>query len=189
MFTATLSLALLGICLGLALGVAARTFHVETGGIEAELESMLPGSNCGQCGFAGCSGAAAALAHGEAAVTCCPPGGRRLAEALAARLGQSLDAGAVADQVPLVAAVREEICIGCTKCFRACPTDAVLGAIKQIHTVLREACTGCAKCEPLCPTGAITLAPQPVTLQTWIWPRPPARPYPAAVPTLTTVQG
>ncbi|PTD97676.1 RnfABCDGE type electron transport complex subunit B [Pseudothauera lacus] len=182
MVSAILSLALLGVCFGLILGVAARAFRVEASGIEAELEAMLPGTNCGQCGYPGCAGAAAALARGEAAATCCPPGGKALAEALAARLGLSLDASAVADEVPLVAGVREEICIGCTKCFRACPTDAVMGAMKQIHAVIREACTGCAKCEPLCPTGAITLTPVPMTLQTWVWPKPAAQPYPAAVP-------
>jgi len=173
MLTATLSLASLGVGFGLILGLAARRFRVESsGGIEAELEAVLPGTNCGQCGFPGCAGAAQALASGEASVTCCPPGGKALAEVLAARLGVSLDSSAVAEALPVIAGVREEICIGCTKCLKACPTDALVGAVKQIHSVIREACTGCAKCEPVCPTGAIELSPVPATLQTWVWPRP-----------------
>ncbi len=180
MLYAILSLSLLGVALGLILGVAARSFRVEASGIEAELEAMMPGTNCGQCGYPGCAGAAAALAKGEAGATCCPPGGKALAEALAARLGLSLDAAAVADELPVVAGVREDICIGCTKCFKACPTDAVIGAVKQIHSVIREACTGCAKCEHICPTGAITLTPVPVTLQTWVWPKPALEAAPAA---------
>ncbi|THF64598.1 RnfABCDGE type electron transport complex subunit B [Pseudothauera nasutitermitis] len=181
MLGAILSLSLLGVSLGLVLGLAARKFRVESGGIEAELQALMPGSNCGQCGYPGCAGAAAALARGEAAVTCCPPGGKALAETLAARLGVSLDASAVAEELPRIAGVQEEICIGCTKCFKVCPTDAVLGAAKQIHVVIREACTGCAKCENTCPTGAIMLTPVPVTLQTWVWPRPAATPSPESV--------
>lgn len=172
MLIAVVSLSALGIVFGLVLGLAERFFHVERGGLETEIEAMMPGSNCGQCGFPGCAGAAAALVDGSAAVTCCPPGGLALAEALAARLGVALDASAVQTQVPQIAEVREEICIGCTKCFKSCPTDAVLGAVKQIHSVIREACTGCAKCEAVCPTGAIELTPVPVTLQTWVWPKP-----------------
>lgn len=172
MLIAVVSLSALGIVFGLVLGLAERFFHVERGGLETEIEAMMPGSNCGQCGFPGCAGAAAALVDGSAAVTCCPPGGLALAEALAARLGVALDASAVQTQVPHIAEVREEICIGCTKCFKSCPTDAVLGAVKQIHSVIREACTGCAKCEAVCPTGAIELTPVPVTLQTWVWPKP-----------------
>lgn len=172
MLLAILSLSVLGITFGLLLGIAARFFHVERGGMEAEIEAMMPGTNCGQCGFPGCAGAASALVSGEAAPTCCPPGGLPLAEALAAKLGLTLDAGAMQAQVPQIAEVREEICIGCTKCYKSCPTDAVLGAVKQIHAVIREACTGCAKCENVCPTGAIELKPVPVTLQTWVWPKP-----------------
>ncbi|MFN3987155.1 MAG: RnfABCDGE type electron transport complex subunit B [Rhodocyclaceae bacterium] len=172
MLTAVFSLSALGVLSGLILGLAARRFRVEAEGLEAELVALLPGTNCGQCGYPGCAGAAAALACGEAAVTCCPPGGKPLALLLADRLGVALDASAVAESMPLIAEVREEICIGCTKCFKACPTDAVVGAVKQIHSVIRDACTGCAKCEHLCPTGAIELRPVPVTLQNWVWPRP-----------------
>jgi electron transport complex protein RnfB len=174
MLLAIVSLSALGAACGLILGLAARRFHVEAGALEGELAALMPGTNCGQCGFPGCAGAAAALAAGDAAPACCPPGGRALAEALAAKLGVALDASALGEPVPMVAGVREEICIGCTKCFKACPTDAVMGAVKQIHSVIREACTGCAKCEPSCPTGAIALTPVPVTLNTWVWPQPVA---------------
>ena len=172
MLIAVFSLSALGAGFGLILGLAARRFHVEPGAIAGEIAAMMPGTNCGQCGYPGCAGAAAALAAGEAPAGCCPPGGRMLAEQLAARLGRALDAAAPGDELPRVAGVSEEICIGCTKCFRTCPTDAVIGAMKQIHSVIGEACTGCARCEEICPTGAIELAPVPTTLQTWVWPRP-----------------
>lgn len=172
MLMAVMSLSVLGASLGLVLGVAARKFAVEADEQVAEIEAMMPGSNCGQCGFPGCSGAAEAIVSGNASVTCCPPGGKALAEALAEKLGISVDTSGMAETVPSYATVTEDICIGCTKCYKACPTDAVIGAVKQIHGVIRDACTGCAKCENACPTGAIALVPIPVTLQTWVWPKP-----------------
>lgn len=170
MITALISLTLLGTILGLILGIAARVFRVEGNALVAELIEMLPGSQCGQCGFPGCAGAAQALAEGQAPVTLCPPGGRAVAQALAARLG--VEAGAVADSVPMIAEVREELCIGCTRCFKVCPTDAIMGAAQQIHSVFREACTACGKCEEACPTESVRLQPVAVTLQGWRWNKP-----------------
>lgn len=172
MLIAVTSVALIGAVCGVALGVAARRFYVEPDSVVAEIEAMMPGSQCGQCGFPGCAGAAAAIVSGEAPLTCCPPGGKALATALAEKLGVTVDTSGMSDEGPKIAGVTEEICIGCTKYYKSCPTDAILGAVKQIHTVIRDACTGCAKCEEACPTGAITLAPVPVTQQTWVWPKP-----------------
>ncbi len=172
MLAAVASLTVLGAALGLGLGIAARRFHVEPEEIVAELEALLPGSQCGQCGYPGCAGAAQALADGKAPVTLCPPGGKGVAQALAEKLGVSADLSALGESVPMLATVREELCIGCTKCFKACPTDAIHGAVKQIHAVLKEACTGCAKCVDSCPTEAVGLVPVPATLTTWTWHKP-----------------
>jgi electron transport complex protein RnfB len=172
MLAAILSLTVLGIALGYGLGYAARRFAVEGNPLVEEITALMPGSNCGQCGFPGCSGAAAAVADGSAPVTCCPPGGKALASALAAKLGVSVDLSGVADDGPKIAQVAEEICIGCCRCIKVCPTDAILGAAKQIHNVIREACTGCAACVERCPTEAMIMKPVPVTLQHWVWPKP-----------------
>jgi electron transport complex protein RnfB len=72
----------------------------------------------------------------------------------------------------MVAEVREELCIGCTRCFKVCPTDAIMGAAQQIHSVFREACTACGKCEEVCPTESVKLQPVPVTLHGWYWNKP-----------------
>ncbi len=166
------SLAVMGLTLGSVLGVASRYLAVEANPIEAELQAMLPGSQCGQCGYVGCAQAAAALAKGEAPVTLCPPGGKATVEALAAKLGVKVDLSKVADTGPQIAEVTEEICIGCCRCMKVCPTDAIIGAAKQIHNVIREACTGCSSCIDVCPTEALSMAPIPVTLQHWTWPKP-----------------
>lgn len=172
MLTSIASLALMGLCLGTLLGAAARYLAVAEDPIEGRLKDLLPGSQCGQCGYVGCAQAAAALARGEAPATLCPPGGRAVAEALAAILGVKVDLSAVADEGPRTALVAEEICIGCCRCIKACPTDAIVGAAKQIHNVIREACTGCGACVDRCPTEAMALVPVPVSLQHWVWPKP-----------------
>ena len=172
MIAAIVSLTLLGAVLGLGLGIAARKFAVEVDPLIGDLEAMMPGSNCGQCGQPGCAGAARAIAARTVAVTCCPPGGKALAAALATKLGIQLDLTAVVDEGPKLALVSEEICIGCCRCLKVCPTDAIVGAAKQIHNVIREACTGCGNCVERCPTEAVTMKPVPVTLQHWVWPKP-----------------
>ncbi len=175
MLTAALSMSALGAGLGVILGVAARRFHVETPPIVDEIEQVLPGTNCGQCGFAGCRGAAEALADGTAPVTLCPPGGRDLAVDLAQITGaDGADAAldGMAEAEPLVAFIFEDHCTGCTKCFKRCPTDAIVGAAKQIHTVVMDACIGCDACVEICPTEAIILRGKPRTLNNWYWDKP-----------------
>lgn len=174
MIAAIVVLTTLGSLLGLVLGVAARRFAVEGDPLVDEIEAMMPGSNCGQCGLAGCPSAARAIAEGSAPPTLCPPGGKALAAALAEKLGVALDLSAVVDRGPQIAVVAEEICIGCCRCLKVCPTDAIVGAAKQIHNVIREACTGCGACVDRCPTEALAMRPVPQTLQHWVWPKPTA---------------
>ena len=51
-----------GIVIGIILGIAGEKFKVEVDPKEEEVLAALPGNNCGGCGFAGCSGLAAAIA-------------------------------------------------------------------------------------------------------------------------------
>jgi len=60
-----------------------------------------------------------------------------------------------------VAYIREDGCIGCTKCIKACPVDAILGASKRMHTVIIDECTGCDLCVAPCPVDCIDLLPAP----------------------------
>lgn len=169
---AIVALMILGLFLGFLLGMAAKKFKVESDPLVDEIDAMLPGTNCGQCGFPGCPAAAEAIASGSAPVTVCPPGGKSLAESLAEKLGVSFDASGMEDGPAKLARVKEELCIGCVKCFRECPTDAIVGAPKQIHVVMDKACTGCGKCEEVCPTMCIEMyVPEP-TLPQWRWPKP-----------------
>jgi electron transport complex protein RnfB len=172
MMVAILILAGMGLLLGGVLGFASQWLAVEENPVEAELQAMLPGSQCGQCGYVGCGQAAAALARGEAPVTLCPPGGRALAEALAKKLGVDADLSDHEDKGPMVAFIRPDLCYGCTRCMPECNVDAIIGATKQMHDVIADLCHGCGKCAEVCPTGGIEMRPVPVTVGNWHWPKP-----------------
>lgn len=58
----------------------------------------------------------------------------------------------------LKAFIDEENCIGCMKCIRICPTDAIVGAKRMLHTVLPDLCTACESCVQVCPTDCISLS-------------------------------
>lgn len=171
-FSAILILTALGLILGLSLGVAAKYLKVESDPVAQRVEELLPGSQCGQCGFAGCRPAAEAVAKGEIPLTFCPPGGTTLVEQLAKLLGVEVDLSQAQDLEPMVARVSEDTCTGCTRCFKVCPTDAIVGAPKQIHAVVSDACIGCKKCVNVCPTECLQMVPVEVTLRDWRWPKP-----------------
>ena len=183
MLIAVGSLAAMGVALGSILGVAARYLAVEEDPLEQELVGMLPGSQCGQCGYVGCGQYAAALASGEAGVTSCAPGGKAVAEALAKKLGVTADLSDHVEQVPQVAYIHEELCIGCLRCVQECSTDAIIGAPKQMHTVISAVCHACTKCFKICPTEAVEMRPITVTVGTWHWSKPGS----ATAPASTTV--
>ena len=166
------SLTLIGITLGAILGIAARRLAVQEDPLEEELKAMMPGSQCGQCGYVGCAQYAGALAKGEAAITLCAPGGKVLIEALSEKLGIAADLSGMEDKGPEHAFIVEDLCIGCTRCIRECSTDAIMGANKLMHTIIVDACHGCAKCVKVCPTDAIVMVPVQVTLRNWHWPKP-----------------
>lgn len=74
MIQAIILMLVLGAVLGLGLGLADKYLKVEVDEREETVTSMLPGYNCGSCGFPGCSGMAAALVNGEVKkVSTCKP--------------------------------------------------------------------------------------------------------------------
>jgi len=57
----------------------------------------------------------------------------------------------------LTAFIDENNCIGCTKCIRVCPTDAIVGSKHYLHTIIPQLCTSCEECINACPTDCISL--------------------------------
>lgn len=172
--TAILILFGLAVVFGIILGYASIRFRVEGNPIVDQIDSILPQTQCGQCGYPGCRPYAEAIANGDA-INKCPPGGQSTIEALADLLDVEaipLDAEHGEEQVRTVAFIREDECIGCTKCIQACPVDDILGAAKQMHTVITDECTGCDLCVEPCPVDCIDMIPIETTIANWKWPSP-----------------
>ncbi len=164
----------LALVFGALLGYASIRFKVEGNPIVDQIDALLPQTQCGQCSYPGCRPYAEAIANGEA-INKCPPGGESTIQALADLLDVEalpLDAEHGEEQAKSVAFIREEECIGCTKCIQACPVDAILGAAKQMHTVIASECTGCDLCVEPCPVDCIDMIPIERTLSNWSWPVP-----------------
>jgi H+/Na+-translocating ferredoxin:NAD+ oxidoreductase subunit B len=167
----------LSIIFGAILGFAAIKFKVEGDPIVEQIDSLLPQTQCGQCGYPGCKPYAQAIANGDT-INKCPPGGQTTINAIADLLdveAPTLDAehGEESD-TKTVAYIREDECIGCTKCIQACPVDAILGAAKLMHTVIVSECTGCDLCVEPCPVDCIDMLPVDKGLADWKWDLPPA---------------
>lgn len=166
-------IALMGIS-GWLLGYFAQRFKSEGDPVVDKINAILPQTQCGQCGFPGCKPYAQAIAQGTADINQCPPGGQEGVDKLADLLGvdsKPLNAEESAPE-PQVAYIIEDWCIGCTRCIKACPVDAILGANNKMHTILADECTGCRLCVEPCPVDCIIMKPRLRPLSEWIPPKP-----------------
>ncbi len=181
----------LGVVLAVVLGYVSRRWHVHEDPKVAPLEEVLPGINCGACGYAGCHEYAVALAEGRAEVGLCTPGGPKCAAALASILGtapvesapvyaivhcgaRSADRGQKPDYrgertcfaATMTPGVQACVygCLGFGDCERACPFDAI-HVIDSLAEVDYARCTGCGACVRACPRHIISLAPFKADLQ------------------------
>ena len=183
----TLVIAVIGIVVGAGLVYTGKKFEVKVDERESAVREVLPGNNCGACGFAGCDAMAAAIVKGEAPVNGCPVGGAPVAKQVAAIMG--VEAGAVERKVAFVrckgscevthnqgnyvgiqdcrSAVLSGLnvtecaygCLGFGSCAKVCPQDAI--RVKDgVAMVNRKKCVGCGLCVKACPKGLIELVPE-----------------------------
>lgn len=132
-----------------------------------KINLLLPQTQCGQCGFEGCRPYARAISQGQP-VNQCPPGGIETIAMLTTLLNEqvvTLNPAHGKFGVFKVAVIREDECIGCTKCIKACPVDAILGGPKLMHTVIETECTGCDLCVDPCPVDCIDMIPAITTIK------------------------
>lgn len=184
---ATCVVAGVGIVIGIILGIADMKLHVDVDEKEQAILEALPGNNCGGCGFPGCSGCAAAIAKGEAAVNQCPVGGAPVAEIISGIMG--VEAGEQTRMVAFVhcqgdcekAKSKYEYngvsdcrlqtqapgggsktctygCLGGGSCVSVCQFDAI-HVVGGIAVVDKNACKACGKCVDICPHHLIDLVP------------------------------
>ncbi|MEX0584704.1 MAG: electron transport complex subunit RsxB [Natronospirillum sp.] len=169
-----LALLMLAVAFGALLGYASIRFQPDADPIVDQIDNILPQTQCGQCGYPGCRPYAQAIADGDK-INKCPPGGESTIHELADLLDVEalpLDGEHGEEKPKHVAIIREDECIGCTKCIQACPVDAILGAAKQMHTVIESECTGCDLCVEPCPVDCIDMVPVETSIQTWHWQAP-----------------
>lgn len=127
------------------------------------IDAILPQTQCGLCSYGACQPYAKALVENSAPINLCPPGGvetlKKLGEILHQDPSPYLQEMREKTKLPTRAVIREDECIGCTKCIQVCPVDAIIGASKQMHTVLSDECTGCDLCLDPCPMDCIDMIP------------------------------
>ena len=179
--------AFIGLFIGVFLGVASNMFKVEVDEREEQILGVLPGNNCGGCGYPGCSGCAAAIVKGEAPVNACPVGGPEVASKVGAIMG--VEAGESKRMVAFVKCqgdcdkTHEDYhytgqkdcqmiayipnqgpkscnsgCQGFGTCVSVCQFDAI-HVINGVAYVDKEKCKACGKCVSVCPRGLIELIP------------------------------
>jgi len=139
------------------------------------IDALLPQTQCRRCGYDGCRPYAEAVAAGETDINRCPPGGAATVARLSALTGMAdkpLDPECGDAGIARVAFIREDECIGCTRCIQVCPTDAIVGAAKVMHTVIGADCTGCELCVPACPVDCIDMPISTRPTGQPLWPAP-----------------
>jgi len=130
------------------------------GSLADRIDAVLPQTQCTRCGYPACRPYAEAIASGEADINRCPPGGHAGIETLARLTGRPvspLDPACGTEQPLRFAHIVAKDCIGCTKCIRACPVDAIIGGPQRLHAVLADRCTGCELCLAPCPVDCIAM--------------------------------
>nr|WP_313973516.1 RnfABCDGE type electron transport complex subunit B [uncultured Psychrobacter sp.] len=147
----------------------------------ARIDACLPQTQCGLCDHAdGCLPYAVAIVIDNEPYNKCVPGGQPVTDAIAQIINQDssdtqpLNAEPskwpidLSSQRPVEvrAVIREDDCIGCTKCIPACPVDAIVGTGKHMHTIFTDLCTGCELCIAPCPVDCIDLVTAERTLST-----------------------
>ena len=182
---AVVSVTVIGIVCAAILSMASKVMHVAVDERVAKIREVLPGVNCGACGYPGCSGFAAALvADTSINVSLCPPAGPAVIEKVSAILG--VDAVAVEPKVAIVmckgaSAVQKKKfsykgvqtckgskmlfggegacafgCLGYGDCALACPAGAICME-DGLARINTPLCTGCGLCIKACPSNLISI--------------------------------
>ncbi len=189
MYIAAISLGVLGLFFGLLLGIASKIFHVEVDERVEKIDEILPGANCGACGYPGCPGLAEAIVNGEAGIDACIPGGSEVASRIGEIMG--VKAGAKEKKVAFLKCKGSNLvtrdrfiyngvndckaaalisggskgcdygCLGLGTCEKVCPFDAIhINSETGLPVIDEDKCTACGKCVEECPKDVLEIIPQ-----------------------------
>jgi len=185
MFQSILMMGGLGVAIGTVLVIASKAFYVYEDPKVIAIDDVLPGANCGGCGYPGCNANAEAIVEGKQDVNSCVAAGDDVALAIAQIMGVS-----VSDKEPEFAGLgcfygnddadmeykylgitdcRAAVllfggmkvcrigCLGLGTCVKACMFGALSIGSDGLPKVDQEKCTGCGACERVCPKNIIRL--------------------------------
>ncbi len=185
--TAILTVGAIGMVAGLILGMTAKIFYVHVDPRIGQVSDILPGANCGGCGYAGCTDLAAAIVQGNAPANACKAASSELAQEIATMLGISVEmqerqVAQIFCQGDASRAQRKFVymgvqdcraaqsvsggdkacaygCLGLGTCVRACFFGALHMGPNGLPVVDTELCTGCGSCANICPRHIPKLIP------------------------------
>lgn len=181
-----LTLSILGLLFGLGLAFTFKIFKVETDPKIAQILKLLPGANCGACGFGGCLAFAEALAKGKAGVELCAPGKEEVQQKIAEVLGVEIrektkmvatlicNGGTKArdkcDYKGIATCEAANIyfggqktcpfgCLGFGDCVGVCPFGAIHMGRDKLPIIDENICRGCQRCVAVCPKKILVMRP------------------------------
>lgn len=181
---ATMIMGAIGLSLSLLLAVASRIFYVPEDLRLKAIKSVLPGLNCGACGYAGCEGAAKALLSGKAPLSICAMGGAAVIEQLIQITGTANGPVEIPVATPhcfgphrieplfeyngasdcRAAAMLfggfnpcDNGCLGGGTCAAVCPFAAIELDADRRPCIDSSRCRGCGRCVEVCPRTVIRL--------------------------------
>lgn len=178
----------LGMAFGVLLAWFAKKFAIKFDPAIEKIESVLPGVNCGACGFPGCSALAEAIVRGDAPIDSCPVGGTRTWQEIGRVLGKEVSVRETrkavlicqgGNEVATTQAIYRGVadcraatvygvsfkachygCLGLGSCQRICPFEAIrMDETTGLPVIIGSRCTGCGRCVKECPRSVLTLLP------------------------------
>jgi len=197
------SIGALALAFGVLLSYSAKKFAVRDDPKVEQIKEILPGVNCGSCGYPGCAMFAQAVIKGEISYRGCPAAGAEAAKKIAAIVGVDavvsnrrvafIPCNGIDDNVtrnyvydgPKSCVAASQLatggnkscrysCIGLESCKNACPFDAIK-IIDSIAEVDPVKCTACGKCVSACPKGIIQIVPERVKVRVLCHSKDPGR--------------